>query len=55
MYHGTEDFLANRVFPLCTDKVRVLYDRSQPTARIVAKDREDLEEPLVRSQAVGRN
>lgn len=29
------------------DKVRVLYDRSQSTARIVVRDKEDLEEPLV--------
>ncbi|KAF9454842.1 hypothetical protein P691DRAFT_655466 [Macrolepiota fuliginosa MF-IS2] len=28
------------------DKVRVLYDRSQPTARIVVRDKIDLEEPL---------
>ncbi|KXN88126.1 Cyanobacterial phytochrome B [Leucoagaricus sp. SymC.cos] len=28
------------------NKVRVLYDRSQPTARIVVKDKADLEEPL---------
>ncbi|KAJ3717004.1 hypothetical protein C8R42DRAFT_724646 [Lentinula raphanica] len=28
------------------NKVRILYDRDQPTARIVVRNREDLEEPL---------
>ncbi|KAF9011494.1 hypothetical protein BDZ89DRAFT_1225510 [Hymenopellis radicata] len=28
------------------DKVRILYDRDQPTARIVVRSKEDLEEPL---------
>jgi hypothetical protein len=30
-----------------TDKVRLLYDRSQPTARIVVRNKDDLEVPLV--------
>ncbi|KAL0960866.1 hypothetical protein HGRIS_005881 [Hohenbuehelia grisea] len=29
-----------------TNKVRVLYDRAQPTARIVVRNKEDLENPL---------
>lgn len=29
------------------DKVRLLYDRDQPTARLIAKSEEDLEPPLV--------
>ncbi|KAJ3813329.1 hypothetical protein F5876DRAFT_35338 [Lentinula aff. lateritia] len=28
------------------NKVRILYDRDQPTARIVVRDKEDLEQPL---------
>lgn len=32
---------------MTTDKVRLLYDRAQETARIVVKSREDLEVPLV--------
>ena len=32
---------------MTTDKVRLLYDRAQETARIVVKSREDLEIPLV--------
>lgn len=42
-----------RTSPDCTqltsrllDKVRMLYDRSQPTARIVVRSKEDLDEPL---------
>lgn len=33
-----------------TDKVRLLYDRSQPTARIVVKSKADIDTPLVRSE-----
>lgn len=29
------------------DKVRLLYDRGQPTARLVVRSREDLLKPLV--------
>jgi hypothetical protein len=31
-----------------TDKVRLLYDRSQSTARIVVRNQDDLKTPLVR-------
>jgi len=31
-----------------TDKVRLLYDRTQPTARLIVKNKEDLCTPLVR-------
>jgi hypothetical protein len=34
----------------CEDKVRLLYDRDQPTARIVVRSKSDLETPLVRVQ-----
>jgi len=30
-----------------TDKVRLLYDRELPTARIVVRNKDDLESPLV--------
>lgn len=29
------------------DKVRLLYDRGQPTARLVVRSRKDLDTPLV--------
>jgi hypothetical protein len=32
---------------LCLDKVRLLYDRDLPTARIVVRTKEDLSPPLV--------
>jgi hypothetical protein len=34
-------------FDLYIDKVRLLYDRSQPTARIVVREEKDLMRPLV--------
>ena len=30
-----------------TDKVRLLYDRGLPTARLVVRSKEDLDKPLV--------
>ncbi|KAF8755266.1 Phytochrome region [Rhizoctonia solani] len=36
----------------CQDKVRLLYDRGQTTARLVVRDRSDLESPLVRHDAL---
>jgi hypothetical protein len=32
---------------VCADKVRLLYDRDLPTARLVARSKEDLDPPLV--------
>lgn len=32
---------------MTADKVRLVYDRSQSTARIVVRSKEDLETPLV--------
>lgn len=32
------------------NRVRLLYDRSQPTARLVCKSEEDLKTPLVRTR-----
>ncbi len=40
-------FIALHVHALTfADKVRILYDRDQPTARIVVRSKEDLEQPL---------
>ena len=37
---------------VCLDKVRLLYDRGQPTARLVIRSKRDLETPLVRRQVL---
>ena len=40
-------FLCMHLLMMTIDRVRLLHDRSQSTARLVVKDRTDLEPPVV--------
>lgn len=43
-----KEFSDEAVLISLIDKVRLLYDRGQPTARLVLRSKKDLDTPLVR-------